>query len=132
MIGSMAISDLHVESIKQEKAASSMIDSLTGFQINVDIKGELLCQSCTLAWDVNLSFDAHKITGSAPGFSILMTLALSRTSLEPSQDVCTVPSVLSVSSLLITLSTEISVIQFQIIICTSTVALPLWQVTHSN
>ena len=45
MIGSMAISDLHVESIKQEKAASSMIDSLTGFQINVDIKGELLYMS---------------------------------------------------------------------------------------
>jgi len=29
--------------------------------------------------DVNLSFDAHKITKSAPGFSIPMTLAPSRT-----------------------------------------------------
>ena len=31
MIGSMAISDLHVESIKQEKAASSMIDMFDWF-----------------------------------------------------------------------------------------------------
>lgn len=49
MIGSMAISDFHVESIKQQKAAASIKDSLTVFQINADIWGELLCQSCTLA-----------------------------------------------------------------------------------
>jgi len=78
--------------------------------------------------DVNLSFDAHKITKSAPGFSIPMTLAPSRT-LNLAKTFAQ-SSVLSVPPLSITLSTEISVIQFQIIYsCTSTVALPLWQVT---